>query len=75
MTVYDVAKGYVVMLTDARFDPGRDVWSASAATVTYLDSNGLHSGLDLSDSRRNRGSHRGNNGAVAAVTWVASPPE
>lgn len=69
MTVYDVAKGYVVMLTDARFDPGRGAWSASAATVTYLDSNGLHSGLDLSDSRRNRGSHRGNNGAVAAVTW------
>lgn len=69
MTVYDVDKGYVVMLTDARFDPGRGAWSASAATVTYLDSNGLHSRLDPSDNRRNRGGHRGNNGAVAAVTW------
>lgn len=69
MTVYDVAEGYVVMLTDARFDPASRAWSASAATVTYLASNGLHSRLDSSDSRRNRGSHRGNNGAVAAVTW------
>lgn len=69
MTIYDVARGHVVMLTEARFDSGQDEWSASAATITYLDSNGLHSRLDASDNRRNRGSHRGNNGAVAAVTW------
>jgi hypothetical protein len=69
MTVYDVAKGYVVLLTNAQYDPTQDSWSASAATVTYLDSNGLHARLDESDEHRNRGSHRGNNGAVMAVTW------
>jgi hypothetical protein len=69
MTVYDVEKGYVVLLTNAQYDSVQDSWSASAATVTYLDSNGLHTRLDESDDHRNRGSHRGNNGAVVAVSW------
>ncbi len=67
MTVYDREKGYVVALTGADYHAGRDAWSAQGATVTYLDSNGLHVGTDLSDDRRNRGSHRGNNGATMAV--------
>lgn len=68
MTLYDRAKGYVVALTDADFDRRSGEWSASGATVTYLDSNGLHVATGRSDDRRNRGTHRGNNGATMAVT-------
>lgn len=67
MTVYDRERGYVVALSGARYDPGSDVWSATGATVTYLDSNGLHVDTDQSDDPRNRGTHRGNNGATMAV--------
>lgn len=69
MTVYDLERGYVVALTDADYDDGDDTWEASGATVTYLDSNGLHAGTGLSDDSRNRGTHRGNNGATMAVSW------
>ena len=69
MSVYDREKGYVVALTGAEYDARRDVWSAQGASVTYLDSNGLHVGTGLSDDRRNRGSHRGNNGATMAVEF------
>lgn len=67
MTVYDRRKGYVVALTGAEYHEDRDEWSAVGATVTYLDSNGLHVDTGRSDDPRNRGSHRGNNGAVMAV--------
>jgi hypothetical protein len=67
MVVYDRAKGYVVALTGAHYDPERDTWSAAGATVTYLDSNGLHVHTGQSDDPRNQGTHRGNNGAVMAV--------
>ena len=67
MTVYDRQKGYVVALTGAEYHRERDAWSAVGATVTYLDSNGLHVGTGRSDDPRNRGSHRGNNGATMAV--------
>jgi hypothetical protein len=69
MTVFDPRRGYVVMLTDAEYDEQDGTWSAAGATVTYLDSNGLHVGTGQSDDPRNRGSHRGNNGATAAVSW------
>ncbi len=64
MTVFDVERGYVVALTDAAYDAGSDRWRASGATVTYLDSNGLDARTGQSTEERNRGSHRGNNGAV-----------
>jgi hypothetical protein len=67
MVVYDRDKGYVVALTGADYHQGRDLWSAAGATVTYLDSNGLHVRTGRSDDPRNRGSHRGNNGATMAV--------
>jgi hypothetical protein len=67
MTIYDRGRGYVVALSGAQYDPDRDVWSADGATVTYLDSNGLHVDTGRSDDPRNRGSHRGNNGATMAV--------
>jgi hypothetical protein len=67
MTIYDRQRGYVVALSGARYDPDGDVWSATGATVTYLDSNGLHVDTERSDDPRNRGSHRGNNGATMAV--------
>jgi hypothetical protein len=69
MSIYDTAKGYVVALTDAKYHPATDRWTASGATVTYLDSNGLHVDTGRSDDRRNRGTHRGNNGATMAVAW------
>lgn len=69
MTLYDPRKGYVVMFTRARYDADDDSWSAAGATVTYLDSNGLHVDTGLSDDPRNQGSHRGNNGATHAVSW------
>ncbi len=69
MTVFDPRAGFVVMLTGAEYDPDTDTWSAAGASVTYLDSNGLHVETGRSDEPRNRGSHRGNNGAVAAVSW------
>ena len=68
MTVYNRARGYVVALTGARYEEYRDEWSATGATVTYLDSNGLHVDTGRADDRRNRGTHRGNNGATMAVT-------
>jgi hypothetical protein len=64
MTVFDIDRGYVVALTDAEFDAGSRSWRASGATVTYLDSNGLDARTGGSSDERNRGSHRGNNGAV-----------
>jgi hypothetical protein len=59
----------VVMLTDATYDEDSDSWSAAGATVTYLASNGLHVDTGRSDDPRNQGSHRGNNGATAGVSW------
>jgi len=67
MSVYDLHKGYVVALTGAEYHEDRDAWSAAGATITYLDSNGLHVKTDESDDPRNRGTHRGNNGATMAV--------
>lgn len=67
MTVYDLKAGYVTLLTDAKYDARTDTWSASGATVTYLDSNGLIVGTGQSDNPRNVGSHRGNNGATSVV--------
>jgi hypothetical protein len=69
MTVYDVARGYVVLLTDARFDTAANTWSASGASVTYLDSNGLIGTAGRSGDPRNVGTHRGNNGATSYVRY------
>jgi hypothetical protein len=67
MSIYDRQKGYVVALSGADYDAERNTWSAEGATLTYLDSNGLHEATGRSDDPRNRGSHRGNNGATMAV--------
>jgi hypothetical protein len=69
MTVYDEQKGYVVALTGAVRDPASGSWSAAAASVAYLESNGLHAATGRSDDPRNQGTHRGNNGATMAVMW------
>ena len=68
MTIFDRSRGYVVALTGAHYSSSGG-WSARGATVTYLGSNGLHSRLARSDDRRNRGSHRGNNGATMMVRY------
>jgi hypothetical protein len=68
MTIYDFDKGYVVALEQASYDADREAWSASGGTVSYLDSNGLEVRTGRSDDRRNRGTHRGNNAAVMAVS-------
>jgi hypothetical protein len=64
MTVFDVERGIVVAFTDAHYDAASDAWSTGGATVSYLDSNGLHERTGQSDEPRNTGSHRGNNPAV-----------
>lgn len=69
MIVFDRDRGYVVALTNAAYDEDADEWSATGATVTYLDSNGLHARTGRSDDPRNVGTHRGNNGATMAVRW------
>jgi len=69
VTIFDVSRGYVTLLTDAWYDEADDTWSASGATVTYLDSNGLHADTGLSDDQDNTGTHRGNNGATSVVRW------
>lgn len=69
MIIYDLDKGYVVALTGAQHDVADDTWTATGATVTYLDSNGLNVKTGKSDDPRNRGTHRGNNGATMAVRW------
>jgi hypothetical protein len=69
MTVFDVDKGYVAAFTDAHYDPRKDRWSASGATVTYLDSNGLDVATGRSNDSRNVGTHRGNNGADMMVRY------
>jgi len=67
MTVFDVDRDYVVALTGAEYDDG--TWSARGATVTYLDSNGLHARTGHASDERNLGSHRGNNAAVMMVRY------
>jgi hypothetical protein len=69
MSIYDVTRGYVALLTDAHYDAGTDTWSASGGTVTYLDSNGLSAATGRSDDPRNIGTHRGNNGATSYVRY------
>jgi hypothetical protein len=68
MTVYDRQRGYVVALSGAAYDEPEKSWTATGATVTYLDSNGLHVATGRSNNPRNRGTHRGNNGATSVVT-------
>ncbi|MFY9915405.1 MAG: hypothetical protein WAK18_12105 [Nocardioidaceae bacterium] len=67
MSVFDLKAGYVTLLTDAKYDARTDTWSASGASVAYLDSNGLIAATGQSDDPRNLGSHRGNNGATSVV--------
>jgi hypothetical protein len=69
MTVYDVRRGYVALLTDAHYRPATNTWSASGGTVTFLDSNGLLAATGRSDDPRNVGTHRGNNGATSYVRF------
>jgi hypothetical protein len=69
MSIFDRQAGYVTLLTDARYDASSDHWSASGASVTYLDSNGLDVRTGRSDDPRNRGTHRGNNGADSVIRW------
>lgn len=64
LTLFDRERGYVMAMTRAVHDSGSDTWTVAGATVTYLSSNGLHARTGRSDDPRNRGSHRGNNGAT-----------
>jgi hypothetical protein len=69
MTIYDLQRGYVVALTNARYHSWNNTWTASGGTVTYLKSNGLAAATGRSDDPRNRGTHRGNNGATMAAQY------
>lgn len=67
MTLFDKARGYVVAFTGARYAGGQ--WRARGATITYLKSNGLNVKTGRSDDHRNRGTHRGNNGATMMARY------
>jgi hypothetical protein len=69
MTLFDVERGYTVAFTDAEYHALTDTWSASGATVTYLNSNGYHARTDVASDPRNLGTHRGNNAAVMMVRY------
>lgn len=58
MTVYNLDRGLVFALWQARYVPGSDTWSACGGTVYYLASNGLAGSLAESDQPHNFG-HRG----------------
>lgn len=66
MTIYDLERGYVAGLYEARFDASRGTWSAGGGDIYYLGSNGLHGDLKASDDDRNRG-HRGLPASTFAV--------
>jgi hypothetical protein len=66
LTVFDVARGYVIGLQNATFD-GR-TWKARWTTIYYLASNGLEGDLPESDDPRNRG-HWGCPPPLHAVRW------
>jgi hypothetical protein len=69
MTIYDMRRGYVALLTDAHYDAATDTWSASGGSVSYMDSNGLLDATGKSNDPRNVGTHRGNNGATSYVRY------
>jgi hypothetical protein len=69
LTIYDVKRGYVALMTDAHYHPASDTWSASGGSVSFLDSNGLLAATGQSDDPRNVGTHRGNNGATSYVRY------
>ncbi|MDF1596559.1 MAG: hypothetical protein P1T08_10775 [Acidimicrobiia bacterium] len=69
MVIYDLDRGVVAQLSKARYDGDRDAWTVSGGSIAYLESNGLDGSLPASDERRNRGTFRGYNGAVAAVHY------
>ena len=67
MAVYDVAKGYVVLMWHAaKTSTG---WSAGGGSIAYLDSNGYSVRTGRSNDPRNDGSMRGNNGAVSCALY------
>jgi hypothetical protein len=59
MMIYDLAKGYVAALWQARYDPLSNTWTAGGGDVFYVASNGLDGRLPESDEPRNTGAHRG----------------
>jgi hypothetical protein len=69
LTLFDVERGYVVAMTRAVYSAASDSWTVAGATLTYLSSNGLHVRTGESDNPRNRGSHRGNNGATMMARY------
>lgn len=69
MTVFDKQRGYVTAFSGAKYNAATQTWSASGATVTYLNSKGLHWRTGRTDDLRNQGSHRGNNGATMMVRY------
>jgi hypothetical protein len=66
LTVFDIARGYVIGLQKASFD-GR-TWRAGWTAIYYLGSNGLSGDLPESDDPRNRG-HWGCPPPLYAVRW------
>lgn len=69
MMIYDLDKGYVAALWQAKYNPLSDTWTAGGGDVFYVASNGLDGRLPESDERRNTGAHRGAAPPIFAIRF------
>lgn len=67
MTVYDIERGVVWWFWLAQFDGTN--WSAQAASVAYLDGNGIAAGMTNGDVRNVNNTHNGKNGHICHWRW------
>jgi hypothetical protein len=69
MMIYDLNRGYVAALWQARYDPYANRWTAGGGDVFYVASNGLDGRLPESNEPRNTGAHRGAAPPIFAIRF------
>jgi hypothetical protein len=69
MMIYDLNRGYVAALWQARYDPYSNSWTAGGGDIFYVASNGLDGRLPESNEPRNTGAHRGAAPPIFAVRF------
>jgi hypothetical protein len=68
IVVYDLERGIVIAMWQAKYNASRDTWTCSGGDIWYLGSNGLEGIVAGSDEPRNSG-HRGAPAPIFAVRW------
>jgi hypothetical protein len=68
IVVYDLERGIVIAMWQAKYNASRDTWTCSGGDVWYLGSNGLEGIVAGSDEPRNSG-HRGAPAPIFAIRW------